>query len=183
MNLLTCALFGDVQKEYVGSVEAAVHDEFGFTPGPRLSVPLPSGSFDRHRNQHNSELMLRALLAMKPRTGDRLLGITDMDLFIPMMSFVFGQAQLGGNVAMVSLARLRQDFYGFPPDPRLAEQRLVIEALHEIGHTCGLTHCLDRSCPMSLSTSLRYLDAKGTSLCPACRIMLHEQYRTYHLLS
>lgn len=183
MSLLTCASFGEVQSGYIDSVETAVYNEFGFTPGPRLSVPLPSGSFDRLRNQYNSELILRALLATKPHTGDRLLGITEVDLFIPMMSFVFGQAQLEGSVAVVSLARLRQDFYGFPPDSRLAAQRLVIEALHEIGHTCGLTHCLDRNCPMSLSTSLRYLDAKGTSLCPACRIMLNEQHHTYQSLS
>jgi archaemetzincin len=158
-------------------VESTVCDEFHLVPGPRLSIELPACSFDSRRDQHNSELILRTLLALKPPQADRMLGITEVDLFIPMLSFVFGQAQLSGTVAVVSAARLRQEFYGFPPEPVLSGQRLVVESVHEIGHTFGLTHCLDRTCPMSLSTSLRALDMKGSSLCVSCRLMLREQLR------
>ena len=87
--------------------------------------------------------ILRSLLNLKPEGENRLLGITDVDLFIPMLSFVLGQAQLGGPTAVVSVARLRQEFYGLPPDLPLLRARAVKEAVHEIGHTFGLTHCAD----------------------------------------
>ena len=90
-----------------------------------------------------------------PTDTVRLLGITEHDLFIPMLSFVFGQAQLGGKAALVSFARLRQEFYGIDPADAVFTERARKEMLHELGHTFGLTHCPDRGCPMSLSTGNR----------------------------
>jgi archaemetzincin len=91
-----------------------------------------------------------------------------------MLSFVFGQAQLNGPGAVVSLARLGQEFYGLPANPTLLISRSVKEALHEIGHTFGLTHCSDIRCPMSLSNNVRQVDMKGEELCKSCTIVLEE---------
>jgi len=93
---------------------------------------------------------------------------------VPMLTFVFGQAQLGGRVAIVSLARLRQEFYGLPADPILVRERAVKEALHEMGHAFGLVHCVDPLCAMSLSTQVEQVDAKLPDVCPSCRTLLRE---------
>ncbi len=91
---------------------------------------------------------------------------------MPVLSFVYGQAQLGGKVAVVSLARLRPEFHGLPASPEVLARRAAAEAVHEVGHTFGLVHCPDRRCPMSLSIDLPDLDGKTATPCPACRVMI-----------
>ena len=100
--------------------------------------------------------------------ADRVIGITECDLFIPMLTFVFGQAQLNGRVALVSIARLRQEFYGAPSDPGLVGMRLMKEIGHELGHSFGLIHCPDRGCLMSLATSIQEVDRKNSNFCGSC---------------
>lgn len=135
----------------------------------------PAFAFDERRGQYSSVLILRTLIGQVQPQMVRLMGVTARDLFIPMLSFVLGQAQLNGTVALVSLARLEQRFYGFPPDPELLVARAVKEAVHEVGHTFGLTHCADPGCPMSLANTVQHVDTKGATLCAACVSMLHEQ--------
>ncbi len=99
----------------------------------------------------------------------RLLGVTSLDLYIPTLTFVFGEAQLHGPCALVSMHRLRQEFYGLPADPRLAAERLLKEAVHELGHTLGLRHCDDYRCAMAPSHAVEWIDLKSPRLCPACQ--------------
>lgn len=172
MNSVTCVVLGTTGGPRLEDIASALERELFLEVRPTRSLPLPQESYDPARRQYSSEVLLRALLDVPHEPDGRLLGITNVDLFIPMMTFVFGQAQLGGTVAVVSSARLRQEFYGFPAEPALTEHRLLVESLHELGHTLGLTHCLNRACPMSLSTTLRALDLKDPSLCPMCRKMV-----------
>ena len=134
-----------------------------------LQSPLrPQGLFDERRKQHHSTRMLEWLLRHAP-TG-RVLGITDVDLFIPILTFVFGEAQLGGRAAVVSTWRLREG----SSDPRLLAERLAKEAVHEIGHALGLVHCGAPLCPMSRSASVREVDRKRGQLCPDCLTLLSQ---------
>jgi archaemetzincin len=146
-----------------------------FDGGVRILDPLPepASAFDAARRQYSSTVFLSEL-AQSSGPADRVLGVTERDLFIPMLSFVFGQAQLGGRIAVVSLARLRQEFYGLPPSPAVFALRARKEALHELGHTFGLIHCADRRCPMSLSTGIAQVDAKGDRYCTACAAQLRD---------
>ena len=82
--------------------------------------------------------------------------MTEIDLYIPVLTFVFGEAQLADGGAVVSAHRLHQEFYGMPTDPELLHERLLKESLHELGHTYGLRHCPDYTCVMSSS------NARGT---------------------
>jgi Peptidase family M54 len=99
----------------------------------------------------------------------RLLGVTALDLYIPTLTYLFGEAQLAGLCAVVSTYRLRQEFYGLPPDPRLLAERLLKESVHELGHTLNLRHCDDYRCVMAPSHSVEYVDLKSSRFCPACR--------------
>lgn len=127
----------------------------------------PDFAYDPVRNQYHATAILRRLSSYKA-TG-RILGVASVDLYVPIFTFVFGEAQLSGQCAVISMFRLRQQLYGLPPDPELTAERLLKEALHELGHTLGLRHCHDWSCPMASSFSIERLDLKSVSFCPACQ--------------
>jgi archaemetzincin len=104
----------------------------------------------------------------------RILGVTAVDLYIPILTFVFGEAQMGGPCAVVSSYRLRQEFYGLPADKDLLRDRLLKEAVHEIGHTLNLTHCDDYRCAMAPSHAVEWIDLKDSGLCSACEGRIFE---------
>jgi archaemetzincin len=97
-----------------------------------------------------------------------MLGVAEVDLYIPILTFVFGEAQMGGPCALISAHRLRQEFYGLPADPDTLYQRLLKEAVHEVGHTLELTHCEDYQCAMAPSHAVEWIDLKESSLCSSC---------------
>lgn len=126
-------------------------------------------AFDGFRRQTHSTAVL-ARLAQEPLAGGiAMLGVTEADLYVPILTFVFGEAQMPGHAALVSLHRLREEFYGLPPDPALLGERLLKEALHELGHTQGLRHCGDWRCVMVSSHAVEKLDVKDADFCAACR--------------
>lgn len=98
----------------------------------------------------------------------RLLGVTAVDLYILILTFVFGEAQMNDARAVVSLHRLRQEFYGLPSGEALLHERLLKETMHELGHTLGLAHCSDYACVMAPSHAVEWIDLKGNTLCPEC---------------
>lgn len=163
---------GSPPEEVLDRLEAGLREAFGLRIRRVGGFADPAEAFDAGRGQWSAVAMLRALLERAAAEGGRLLGITERDLFVPVLSFVYGQAQLRGQVAVVSLARLRPEFHGLRPDPELVARRAVKEGVHEIGHTFGLVHCLDRRCPMSLSLGLDDLDFKTAAPCASCTALL-----------
>jgi archaemetzincin len=133
------------------------------------SMPLPPESFEARRNQYYSTRILKEMLGNVPRDALKLLGVTDKDLCIPILTYVFGEAQVGGTAAVVSLARLRQEHYGLTPDRPLLLERLRKESLHELGHTFGLFHCPSRECVMYLSNTVVDVDTRGRDFCTGCQ--------------
>jgi archaemetzincin len=125
-------------------------------------------ALDARRQQYYSTAIIQRL----ERAADpdaRVLGVTACDLYVPVLTFVFGEAQLDGNCAVVSGARLKDEFYGLPPSEPMFRERLVKEAAHELGHTFGLRHCSDWRCVMASSHAVERLDVKGADFCSACR--------------
>jgi archaemetzincin len=125
----------------------------------------PADAFDAKRQQHSSSKILHWLVERRPEQADKLLAITDVDLFIPILTFVYGEAQLGGLAALVSMARLTMDG---ARNRGLIATRLAKECVHELGHTFGLIHCSDAACVMSRSVTILHVDAKRLSLCDNC---------------
>ena len=174
MGPIALAEAGPVEPAAVGFAAARLFEALGFVTRALGPFPEPLFAYDPARGQYSSTLVLRDALARKPSECARLLVLTELDIFIPMLSFVYGQAQLGGPAAIMSLARLRPEFYGLPPDRDLLLERVAKEALHEVGHTLGLTHCDDPLCTMRLSTNIQQLDGKRGEYCPGCAVLLRE---------
>jgi archaemetzincin len=146
-------------------------------PTKRLNgLSIPAGAFDPKRRQYESVEIMKMLSENAPPDATRILGVTDVDLCIPMLSFLFGQAQLDGKVAVVSLCRLQQEFYGLPGHDDILRERLTKEVLHEIGHTFGLVHCSEQTCAMSLSTHIGMVDAKFERYCSRCGSQLAQRF-------
>jgi len=155
---LTLKPFGPVDRGVLEHLrhEIRFFDEVVVAP----EGPIPLQAYDPKRGKYRASV-LRA--ACDAEAGDRVLGITEVDLFEPGLNFVFGHADLPGRHAVISLARLRQG------GRDLLLERAVKEAVHEIGHTLGLTHHeSDPRCVMHFSNTLADTDRKGRDFCPSC---------------
>lgn len=132
----------------------------------------PTSAYHAERQQfHSSEMLQRVVNLVRPKDW-RFLAIADVDLYIPILKYVFGEAQIGGPCAVVSIYRLRQEFYGLETDDALLKQRLLKECVHEIGHTLDLRHCQDYRCVMASSHAVEWIDLRETRLCEECRSVL-----------
>ncbi len=131
----------------------------------------PDYAFNKKRNQYLSTAILRTLIEEKEyMVYEKVLGIVDHDLYVPELNFVFGEA--GQKASVISLTRLRQEFYDLPQDQSLFHRRALTEAVHELGHTYGLGHCRSSQCVMFFSNSLMDTDRKGSDFCLECKSKL-----------
>jgi archaemetzincin len=124
-------------------------------------------AYNPERKQYSSSKLLAAL--GKAEREERVLGVTDVDLYVPRLNFVFGEADVVSGTAIVSLCRLRQEYYGLAPDEALFLERAAKEVVHELGHTFGLGHCPNSKCVMHFSNSLADTDVKEAHFCSMCR--------------
>jgi archaemetzincin len=146
---------------------AGVSDALGCTAIAAGELATES-FYDTERAQYRSTAMLPLLANMQHTPDDRVLGLTMVDLFIPVLTFVFGEAMLAGAAAVVSSHRLDPEVYGLPPDPPRLQQRLIKEGVHELGHTYGLVHCRHPACVMRASRAVDDVDGKTASFCLSC---------------
>ncbi|MCS7112598.1 MAG: archaemetzincin family Zn-dependent metalloprotease [Candidatus Bathyarchaeota archaeon] len=137
----------------------------------------PSTAYNVRRRQYLSTLILDSLRSTCKDRDTNVLLVTELDLYVPGLNFVFGQAESPGNYAIVSLHRLRPEFYGEETDSNLLAERLLKEAVHELGHTYGLRHCLNPRCVMRFSNSILEVDAKSCRFCDTCRAELSKLSR------
>jgi archaemetzincin len=164
---------GPVPDRTVEDVRTHVQRVYGLPalvwPGPER----PAGTYDPRRGQHASAQVLEWLVRHRPEGSLRTLGLTDVDLFMPVLTFVYGEAQLNGPAAVVSTARLGGT--AGAAGARLLAARLAKESVHELGHTFGLRHCDAPRCVMKRSVNIAAIDAKATTLCGDCRTLLLER--------
>ena len=140
-------------------------------------IPLPKEAYNPLRKQYNSTYILKLISSISHLKGyQKVLGIVDVDAYVSGLNFVFGEAILGGNAAVIYLARLRQEFYDLPPDQNIFLLRTLKEALHELGHTFGLTHCPNPLCVMHFSNSILDTDRKLAKYCAKCSQKLRSMF-------
>ena len=146
----------------------ALYEKFRVRAEVLSPVLDPVFALHAERQQYHSSEILASMQRYINGNTWRLIGITQLDLYIPILTFVFGEAQLGGASAVVSYHRLQQEFYGLPQDPDLLANRLLVESVHELGHTLRLTHCHDYQCAMAPSHAVEWIDIKDSGFCDDC---------------
>jgi archaemetzincin len=169
MRVLQLLPIGDFEDRLLMELAPALANLFHI-PTEVLSVRLdPEFAYHDERQQYHSSEILQAMQGYVDGESWRVLGVTAVDLYIPILTFVFGEAQIGGPCGLVSIHRLKQEFYGLPEDYSVLQQRLLKEAVHEIGHTLDLTHCDDYQCAMAPSHAVEWIDLKEGVLCSSCQ--------------
>ena len=174
MKPLRVARIGNADLHLLDVVRWELAREYGVPCSVDATNIDPSFAHHPERNQFHSTMLVERLAA---RADDAIvIGVAATDLYIPILTFVFGEAQLGGRAAVVSHYRLHQTFYGLPRDDALLRERLAKGAIHEIGHVAGLTHCDDYECVMASAHAVEWVDLKRKSLCDDCRAAIADVY-------
>lgn len=168
MKRLQLLPIGAVDPQLLEWLGQSLYDKFHMRAEILSPALDPSFALHAERQQYHSSEILASMQRYIDGNTWRLLGITPLDLYIPILTFVFGEAQLGGTAAVVSYHRLQQEFYGLPPDRDLLANRLLIESVHELGHTLHLTHCHDYQCAMAPSHAVEWIDIKDSGFCEDC---------------
>jgi archaemetzincin len=159
---------GNVDAQLLEGLGHALYDKFKMQAEILLPALDPAFALHAERQQYHSSEILASMQRYVSENTWRILGVTQLDLYIPILTFVFGEAQLGGKGAIVSYHRLRQEFYGLPRDPNVLAHRLLVESVHELGHTLDLTHCHDYQCAMAPSHAVEWIDIKDSGFCEDC---------------
>jgi archaemetzincin len=174
----------NVLVQPIGFVEPAIVERLAFDINSKVKffraivseyeLPLIDEAYNSRRMQYNSSIILNYLSRSFGRISSnyRVLGVLDVDMYADALNFVFGEAMLGGGFAVISLYRLRPEFYGHSADLELFFERALKEAVHELGHTLGLRHCPNRRCVMHFSNSIADTDFKGYTFCSECEFKL-----------
>ena len=189
MQIILQPVLFEPDKSILSMLEKALLKEFNassystsiVTASPIKQIPEQQELvlFDKQRNQWKSSDILQWLSdkykklyyskETRRTTTRKILAICDFDAYSDKLNFVFGEAYLDGSICAIYLPRLRQEFYGLKPDKSLFCQRVVKEAVHELGNAFGLNHCENIKCVMHFSNSLPDTDIKTNHLCNVCR--------------
>lgn len=136
----------------------------------RPLISLPDDTYDQERGQYDADILVPYLESQsKVFSDEKILAVGNIDLFLGDMNYIFGVAQKGGRLCVISLYRLDQRFYGKQSSYNKLKERAIKEAVHEIGHCYGLEHCKDRGCVMTFSTNIMSVDSKARTFCESCR--------------
>ena len=131
----------------------------------KTELSAPTYAFNKSRRQYNANPIMRRLAPLLEPGQSFVLGLADVDLFVPDSPFIFGEADREAKVAIVSIARLLSP----SGNPDTLRRRIQVEVVHQVGHLLGLSYCEDSRCVMFLATSMADCDRKGVALCNVCR--------------
>jgi archaemetzincin len=163
---ITLKPIGRVEKHIIEDLAQKLGRIFGCPIAIDPIIDIPKSAYNQKRDQYLAPLLLETIKKNEMLQSEKVLGITDADIYTPGRSFLFGQAETMLEAAVISLCRLRQEL---PPDYNLFLDRAIKEAVHELGHTLGLDHCSKDICVMHFSSSLHDTDMKSTLFCSNCQ--------------
>lgn len=169
---ITLISFGYIEKELLENAAEAVKNEFHCSVNIKEGHIDLSEFYDQARRQYNGNNLLKLVDSMHFPDSLKTLGLFNVDLFIPILTFIFGQAFLGGRSGIVSLYRFNNERYGMTGDNQFLLDRFKKEVIHELGHTFGLIHCHNPTCVMRSSTYVEDIDQKNQHLCSGCKVAI-----------
>jgi len=170
--LVSC---GPSEKDFLRKIALTIEKEF------RIPVAFEENHVDLNqfynpgRRQYDANKLLSFIAGVSRDEFTKLIGLFRVDLFIPILTYIFGQAMLNGHSAVASVYRLRNELYGLKKDESALLSRTTKEVIHELGHTFGLIHCHVSSCVMRSSTYVEDIDQKSHHFCARCRASLEEE--------
>jgi len=165
---ITLISFGFFRKDILEKIGEDVKREFSLPVNIKEGHIDLSEFYDSTRRQYNGNLLLKLVQTKFSNDSYKTIGLFSIDLYIPILTFIFGQAMLNGSTGIASLYRLSNERYGMPADETLLLDRFEKEVIHELGHTFGLVHCPNPTCVMRSSTYVEDIDQKSPNLCIKC---------------
>lgn len=164
-------------NKVLARVGSAVEHIYGWTARVQPLLRDVDFAFDPGRDQYHSTAILQKLVEQAPDDTCKILALTKVDLFIPILTYVYGEAQLGGTACIISTRRLRAEDGAANPGKGSLADRIVKEAVHELGHTFNLRHCPAHTCIMHYCRNLDDVDRKSDQLCRHCTVMLNDEFK------
>ncbi len=176
MNHICVIEIGNIKKDIIKHISDSIEKEFGL-PVKRLKmgIDLIKNTFSVKRNQFLASKIIEKILHYTPTNCLKTLGVLNVDIYTPIFTFIFGQSQFEGKVSLISLYRLKQDFYSLPSNDNLLMERAGKESLHELGHNFGLAHCDNPKCVMHFSNNTIKIDRKEKNFCRSCKKYLRSK--------
>ena len=176
MNLqsITLISFGYFENDFLEKISNDVSHEY------LLPVKIKEGHLDLSefhdsvRRQYQGNALLKEVDARFSSESLKTIGLFSVDLFIPILTYIYGQAILNGRTGIVSLYRFNNERYGMKKDDKILQERFTKEVIHELGHTFGLIHCPVPACVMRSSTYVEDIDQKSQNLCFSCRTKISQ---------
>jgi archaemetzincin len=169
MEKLKILPIGKIPEEILKLIAETLEKTYNLKIEISASIDILKESYNPSRNQYLAEKILDFI---KKKFSGKNFGVANVDIYAEGLNFIFGQAELNGSVGMVSIYRLNPKFYGLPFDKKIFFERIEKEAIHEVGHMLGLTHCKNESCVMSFSNSIFEVDRKSKDLCEKCKKLI-----------
>jgi len=166
---ITLVSYGNFEKDFLRKIAEDVTREFIFPVIIEENYIDLSEFYDPNRRQYDGNKLLKEIESIYSSTSYKTIGLFRVDIFIPILTYIYGQAILNGSTGIASIYRLKNELYGMKQDENLLLERFSKVVIHELGHTFGLIHCHIPTCVMRASTYVEILDQKSKNLCPLCR--------------
>ncbi len=166
---ITILSYGHFERDFLESIAECVVHEYKYPVIIEERHVDLTGFYDPSRKQYDANKLLKKIDEIRGSESLKTIGIFRVDLFIPILTYIYGQAFLNGRAAIASLFRLNNERYGMQMDEKLLLERFKKEVIHELGHTFGLKHCHIPGCVMNSSTYVEDIDQKGLELCAKCK--------------
>jgi archaemetzincin len=171
---ITLISVGYIEEIFLRSVAEAAGNEFSLPVTIREGYIDITEFYDPTRRQYNGSKLLKEIDSQFGTDNSKTIGLFSVDLFIPILTFIFGQAYLNGRSGIASYYRLSNERYGINSDDNIIAERFQKEVIQELGHTFGLVHCHVPSCVMQSSTYVEDIDQKDKNICINCKTLLSE---------
>jgi len=174
--LVSC---GHFEKNVIDKISTDLLFFFGLPLDVKECSLDISSFYNPTRRQYDANLILKAISDLSSPDAIKTMGLLRVDLYIPILTYIFGQSMLNGSTGIVSLYRLRNELYGLEQDDHLLIERFRKVIVHELGHEFGLIHCLNPTCIMRSSTYVEDLDQKEMEFCYNCKTELDAKINGY----
>jgi len=161
--------YGGFEKDFLEKISSEISLEFHYPVSHEGSHIDLSEYYDPTRRQYDGNKLLNEIVSISPVPYIKKVGLFRVDLFIPILTYIFGQAALNGSNGIASLYRLRNEQYGMKKDDDVLLARFGKVIIHELGHMFGLVHCHVPTCVMRSSTYVEDIDQKSSHLSTSCR--------------